>query len=114
MPNRRTRTVIASRTETATGVSSAIEAGGMRGGIDLAVLITAAAGTSPTLQCSVEWSNDDGTTWCLADPVDQFTSRSTPGNWVKSFTTKGLLYRVRWTIGGTTPSFTFAVQETKR
>lgn len=113
MPNRKTRTVVASRTETATGVSPAIEAGGARS-LDLAVSITAASGTSPTFVLSVAWSNDDGNTWFAADPADAFTSRSTAGGWVKTFTPKGLHYRVTWTIGGTTPSFTFSVQETKR
>lgn len=113
MGNPRTRTVVASRTEVATGVSPAIESGGASN-LDLALTISAASGTTPTFVLSLEWSNDDGVTWFAGDPADLFTSRSTPGGWVKSLVAKGYQYRFRWTIGGTIPSFTFTIQETKR
>ena len=103
------RVIVPSATQTATGVSPSVEALG-RTALFVCVNITAASGTSPTLQCSLEWTNGDGV-WYLADPVDQFTSRSTPGGWIKAFVPKGDRYRVRWTIGGTTPSFTFEISE---
>jgi hypothetical protein len=71
--------------------------------------VSAASGTSPTLDLSVEWSGD-GTNFVPADgTADTFAQQTTTGGAAKSFTVKGLYYRVKWTITGTTPSFTFAV-----
>lgn len=106
------RVLVASSVQTVTGVSPAIEALG-RNVVNVELNITAASGTTPTLVCSLEWTNANGV-WYAADPVDQMTSRSTPGAWVKQFTCKGDRYRVRWTIGGTTPSFTFEIAEATR
>lgn len=104
--------IVPSAVQTVTGVSPSIEGVGRRE-VYIGVNITAASGTTPTLQCSLEWTNQDGV-WYLSDPVDQFTSRSTPGAWIKKFEPKGDRYRVRWTIGGTTPSFTFEISEVTR
>lgn len=102
--------VVASAARTTTGTSSALDA---PEGFDLVLSasVTAASGTTPTLDLSVEWSSDGGTTWYTADPVDTFTQITTTAARVKRFTVKGTEYRVRWTVGGTTPSFTFAVTE---
>jgi hypothetical protein len=103
------RLIVGSSAQTVSGVSPAVEALG-RSPIFIELNITAASGTTPTLVVSLEWTNANGV-WYSADPVDQMTSRSTPGAWVKQFTSKGDRYRVRWTIGGTTPSFTFEIAE---
>lgn len=102
--------VVASAARTTTGTSSALDA---PEGFDLVLSasVTAASGTTPTLDLSVEWSSDGGTTWYTADPVDTFTQITAATARVKRFTVKGTEYRVRWTVGGTTPSFTFAVTE---
>lgn len=107
----RSRTVVPSRTETTSGVSGLIEAYGPRQLVLLAQ-ITAASGSTPAIVFSVEWSFDGATTWYLPDPsADVFTSRSTVSNWARLVTPRADVYRIRWAITGTTPSFTFAIHE---
>jgi hypothetical protein len=68
--------------------------------------VTAASGTSPTLDVVVE-DTLDGTNW---NTVGTFAQRTAAGRQVIDITSpfSGRL-RVRWTIGGTAPSFTFSV-----
>lgn len=99
--------VVPSAARTATGQGNGFAV--TRRTLTLAVDITAASGTSPTLQVGVDWSAD-GTTWIAADPADQFTSRSSAFLSLKEFPRKAAYARVKWTIGGTTPSFTFSVK----
>ena len=73
--------------------------------------VTAASGTSPTLDLIVQQSSD-GDTWHDTNDVKgtafaQVTAVSNPA--AKSFQIKGNLLRVRAVIGGTTPSFTYVV-----
>lgn len=75
--------------------------------IELAV--TAVSGTTPTLVCEVEWSFD-GTTFSQSDPADVFTQVTTAVRRVKLFKVKAPFYRIAYTIGGTTPSFTFTAK----
>jgi hypothetical protein len=98
--------VATSAARTANGSGNAIDSDR---GLNLAVQVTvsAASGTTPTLDLAVEWSQDAGTTWAPADTPDTFTQITTTKNVVKSFVVKGNSYRLVWTIGGTTPSFTF-------
>ncbi len=68
--------------------------------------VTAASGTTPTLDVVVEDSLD-GANW---NTVGTFTQLTTTGRQVINVTTPFAdQIRVRWTIAGTTPSFTFAV-----
>ena len=99
-------TILASAARTTTGQSTAFDIGADD---NLSVLIdaTTVSGTSPTMTVNVEWSHD-GATWFVADPVDAFTAITAAGKKVKNFTVKGLYARLNYTIGGTTPSFTFA------
>lgn len=109
-----TKTVLASATQTVTGVTAGIRVSARAMAARSMILhnnITAAPGGTGTLILSLEWSPDGGTNWSLPDPAESFTSRSSPGGWVKVFTPKADTYRIRWTIGGTTPSFTFDVKE---
>lgn len=101
---------VTSTARTATGVSGTLDAPSEAATV-LAFDCTAVSGTSPTCTLSVEWSQDGGTTFCVADTADAFTEITAAASKVKAFTTKGNAYRVRWTIGGTTPSFTFSVRE---
>ena len=100
-------TVRASAAATTTGSSTAQR---LEAGDELAIEldVTAVSGTTPNLTLSIEWSHD-GTTWFLADPPDAMTAVTAVGKRVKEFDVKGGFYRVTWTITGTTPSFTFAV-----
>lgn len=69
--------------------------------------VTAAAGTSPTLNVIIEDSLDGGATWNV---IGTFAQRTAVGREVINITipfTEAM--RVSWTIGGTAPSFTFEV-----
>ena len=102
--------VVASAARTTTGNSGALDAPN-DARLVLAVAVTAASGTAPSLDVTVEWSMDGGATFCAADTADSMAQLATAVNRVKSFSIKGDSYRVVWTIGGTTPSFTFTVRE---
>ena len=80
--------------------------------INLMATVTAVSGTTPTLDLSVQWSNDGGTTWAGADTADSFAQITATKNTVKQFAVKGAMFRVVYTIGGTTPSFTFSLTAT--
>ena len=69
--------------------------------------VTAASGTTPTLNVFVEDSLDGGVTW---NSVGTFTQRTTTGREAINIQTPFAdQLRVRWALGGTTPSFTFSV-----
>jgi hypothetical protein len=104
-------TVVASAARTATGQSSAININGIAPAINLLVDCPTVTGTTPALDLSVEWSPDGGTTWCVADAADTFTQITAAKQVAKRFTVKAPTYRVKWTIGGASPSFTFSVYE---
>ena len=116
MGYRQRTTVVASRTETATGTSSTVAAGVTPelGDLILLVDVTAASGTSPTLDLTVEYLMDGGTTFAKGDPADAFTQIVAAGVAVKSFVLKGTAYRIAWAIAGTTPSFIFSIDEIRR
>jgi hypothetical protein len=98
--------VVASAARTTTGNSGALAA---EKGLNLALLVevTASSGTTPTLDFTVEWSAD-GVNFAVAQAVDSFTQiTAATVRAVKSFTVKMPFYRLVWTVGGTTPSFTF-------
>lgn len=97
---------LASAARTTSGSSSGNLLGSASDTLDILVNVTAVSGTSPTCALTVEWSND-GTTWAKGDPPDAFTSITAATTVVKSFGTKGRWFRLVWTLGGTTPSFTF-------
>lgn len=103
---KRSDVILASAARTATGQSGAFSVGG---GDSLTVLVdaTAVSGTSPTMTVNVEWSHD-GSTWFVGDTADAFSALTAAGKKAKNFTVKGLYARLNYTIGGTTPSFTFA------
>lgn len=102
--------VVASAARTATGNSGALQCGSTPI-VSLLVATTSVSGTTPSMTLSVEWSPDGGTTWCAADTADSFTAITTTTNLVKRFAAKSNVYRIVWTITGTTPSFTFSVRE---
>lgn len=104
--------LLASAARTATGQSDQFNVGGIASGIVVEVNVTAASGTTPTLDVDLE-DSFDGVTWNkVADinaanitaagvTIKRLNLRDTP-------TTNRL--RVKYTIGGTTPSFTFTVR----
>lgn len=75
--------------------------------ISAKLTITAKGGTTPTLDLKLQESVD-GTNW---NDVGAFPQQNNTGSIAKTFgpLTPGSQCRWVWTIGGSTPSFTFAV-----
>lgn len=103
-----TLTVLPSAARTTSG-NQAVNVDDLGNNVCVQVVVSAASGTTPTLDISVEWSMD-GTNYSPAATPDTFTQITTTTSVVKTFTTKGPLYRIVYAIGGTTPSFTFSVR----
>jgi hypothetical protein len=86
------------------------------------VNVTAVTGTTPTLTVRVQWSPDNGATWLDMDTTNLQTASITGTSNATLRIGVGLttaanaalntaaprLMRLAWTVGGTTPSFTFA------
>lgn len=104
--------VEASSAKTATGNSAAgIAITDPGSQIALLVNVSAVSGTTPTLDLKVQWSHDNAT-WADADVGDAFAQITAAKVTVKLFPRRGPYFRLFWTIGGTTPSFTFGVTQT--
>jgi hypothetical protein len=107
MPSNNTRTLVPSAARTANGDSGPNEyfpGGAVTVRAQLAV--TAASGTSPTLNVVIEDSLD-GTNWYTVGTFAQKT-----GTGVEVINITGPVAettRVRWTVGGTSPNFTVSV-----
>ena len=99
-------TLHASKAETATVTGAWIEAG-RRGVARLTLDVVAKAGTSPTLDVDIETS-DDGTN--NVRTVASFTQKTDVGSERKCFAGLDRFVRMKATLGGTTPSFTFSVE----
>lgn len=68
--------------------------------------VTAASGTTPTLNVVIEDTLDG----VNANTIGTFVQKTAAGREVINITAlSAAQVRVKWTIGGTTPSFTFAV-----
>lgn len=103
---------IASAALTSTSTSSTITPG-LIGNIGthshtFNVVVTAVSGTSPTLDVAIEESPDNGTNWIR---IYEFPRITATGSYVspKIRATYGTRFRYVRTVGGTTPSFTNAV-----
>lgn len=95
-----------SAARTATGQSAAVSVATATEGLAF-FNVTAASGTTPTLDVKVQLSHD-GTTWHdEGTAFTQATAATTPA--VKKLTNFGAYLRYVWTIAGTTPSFTFTI-----
>lgn len=105
-------TPVASAARTTSSQTSAIFAGAAIETINVFVNATAASGTSPSLVVSLEVSPDGGTTWYESAAAAALTAAGT-GSFKASIydasTVLTPLYRIKWAITGTTPSFTFEV-----
>lgn len=97
-------TVQAVVTKTASFDGPAIEVGD-RGSACLDLTISAASGTTPTLDVTIQTSKD-GTTWRT---VAAFAQKTAAGTERKSFPALDRFIRASAVIGGTTPSFTYSV-----
>lgn len=99
-------TLVVSAARTATGNSGVISGWGAVTVLRLQLDVTAASGTSPTLDVVVE-DTLDGTNW---NTVGTFAQKTVAAREVINVTAPFAdRLRVRWTLGGTGPSFTFSV-----
>lgn len=98
-------TLAASAARTASGQGVAMLAGD-RASASMLLSVTAASGTSPTLNTSVETRHDAADAWRSVGSFAQATGISAQR---ESFPGLDREVRVAWTIAGTTPSFTFTV-----
>lgn len=102
----RTENAVASAARTTSGNSGALADFGPAQTLRAQLNVTAAAGVAPTLDVVIE-DTVDGTNWNV---VGTFAQKVAAGREVINVTIPFAdRLRVRWTIGGTTPSFTFAV-----
>lgn len=105
-------TPVASSARTASSQTSAISAGAAIETINVFVIVTAASGTSPSLTVSLEVSPDGGTTWFESAAGAALTAAGTESFKASIYDASTVLtplYRIKWAITGTTPSFTFEV-----
>lgn len=92
---------------TASGDSGIFSAYGPASTLRAQLDVTAASGTTPTLDVVIE-DTLDGTNWNV---IGTFAQKVAVGREVINVTSPfGDRLRVRWTIGGATPSFTFSVR----
>lgn len=95
--------VLSAAVITATGQSAAQEVG-LAENISVEVEVTAASGTTPSVQFSVLWS-DDGTSWAAA-PDNIGGALTAVGNAIATVPVRAPYFALAYTVTGTTPSFT--------
>jgi len=129
----KTQNLVASAARTADGDSGAIVINDMdMSNVLIKLSVSAASGTSPTLDVYFQQSLDGGSTWVDVAHYPQVTGALTnphylnlsvgADNSIKSGVGDGTItantlgtslvsnvWRVKWVVGGTSPSFTFAV-----
>jgi hypothetical protein len=99
-------TLVASAARTSSGDSGVLAGWGRPSVARVQLDVTAAAGTSPTLDVVVE-DTLDGTSWNV---IGTFAQKVAVGREVLNVTAPFTdRLRVRWTIGGVGASFTFSV-----
>lgn len=79
------------------------------GMVSFIIAATAVSGTNPTMQISFDVS-DDNTNWSELIKTVQITATGT--NRFQRISLSAKYYRFRWTLTGTTPSFTFSITST--
>ena len=100
-------TVVTSAARTATGNSGTLSGYGGATTLRAQLDVTAASGTTPTLDVKIQ-DTLDGTNW---NDLVAFTQATATTREIKTVTTPfSDRLRVLYTIGGTTPSFTFSVR----
>lgn len=114
IPTDRTSVVVLNQsaiTETANGNTTNLSVGSLSE-LALDFNISAASGTSPTLNLYMDRLGTDGN-WYTIWSSAQVTAVSTVSTSLGAGTTTNVSFsstvRVRWAIGGTTPSFTFTI-----
>ena len=99
--------LVASAARTATGNATPVTGLASADTLRVQLNVSAAGGTTPTLDVVVEDTLDNGATWNV---IGTFAQKVAAGREVINITTPFTdQIRVRWTLAGTTPSFTFDV-----
>lgn len=107
-----TDTILAEAARTASGTSDQISTYGPVVAAVIEVRVTAVAGTSPTLDVDLE-DTFDGTNWNKVTDVNaaNITAAGTTVKRINLLDTPATeRLRLSYTIGGTSPSFTFSVK----
>lgn len=99
-----TRTDIASAARTTTGNSGVLDTQGF-GTLSFQFVVSAASGTLPTLDFEIQ-SSEDQINWGIVFDSQRFTTSGAQR--LGAIRISARYYRIVWTIGGTTPSFTFS------
>jgi hypothetical protein len=112
--NGRALPILASAARTTTGTTSTYCDLGKFTKFAMQLVVTAASGTSPTLDLTWQHSIDGGTTWYTVATFTQATAATTAlkaASEVEAATAVvlGDCMRGSYVIGGTTPSFTFSI-----
>lgn len=103
-----TRIDVASAARTTTGNSGSLDTSGF-GTLSFQFVVTAVSGTLPTLDLEIQ-SSEDQTNWGIVFDTKRFTA--TGNQRLGAIRISARYYRIVWTIGGTTPSFTFSAVTT--
>src|SRR5690349_1742879 len=99
---------VPSAARNANGNSGPIDGWGSAKTLRAQLNVSAASGTTPTLNVLIEDSLDGGVTW---NTVGTFAQKTAISREVINVTTPfAETLRVSWTVGGTTPNFTFDVR----
>lgn len=103
---RQEETLVTSAVRTANGQGSALAPKGEK--VRLFLDVSAAGGTSPTLDVKVDVRDPLSGNWVQnAEAFAQVTGTGTTSLVITN--PLGTEFRIRWVIGGTSPSFTFSV-----
>jgi len=95
---------------TATGQTSGIDLKDYDGDVVFLLDSAAGTGTSPTLDVTIEDSADDSSFAAVTDAAfTQVTGTASAQKLVVNKDSARRYVRVKYTVGGTTPSFTFSV-----
>lgn len=112
----RKRVVFASAARTATATSETFSVEPETTNIAIYLSVTAASGTSPTLDLKIQDSPDGGVTWFdvgsgTGAGTGNFVQATAATTQVKELTARKFARQLRivGTVGGTSPSFTYAV-----
>lgn len=99
-------TLVPSAARTASGDTGTLAGWGVANSARVQLDVTAVSGTVPALNVVIE-DTLDGTNWYV---VGTFAQKGAAGREVVNLSTPFTdQLRARWTVGGTTPSFTFSV-----
>ncbi len=101
-------TLLASTTATASGTSTGVELDD-KGTVRLALVVTAASGTTPSMTVTIQTSYDNGATDAWRTVGSGFPAVTAAGTTRQSFPGCDRFVRASYAITGTTPSFTFSI-----